>query len=240
MLRKLVTTFEDSHMFLALLTVLAGIGGVFGLHMDPVKVEAVLLPAIVAIGAHGFRAGNAKQIAISVGQLLERLAPALAPAIASTLAALNDAPPLPPAPPAPPASTAAAPRGAARIGVLVTIALGLAVVNVVSFVGCSPGVRTTTINTTFATLDAARASLDAYAKSHEDIIVQGSTSLADGQAKLAAFRTDVHKVNADIDTGYKLAGAAAAANDSGSLTTLSNAVQLVAHELAAVEKGLHP
>lgn len=131
------------------------------------------------------------------------------------------------------------PKGFVRVSVLAAIAV-VATITVVPFVACSPGARTTTINTTVATLDAAQKSLQTYVQDHESTIVTGATSLADGQGKLATFRSAVNKVELAIATGYRAAAAATAANDDSTLTALSQAALLVAGELAAIEKGLSP
>lgn len=131
-------------------------------------------------------------------------------------------------------------RGLAKWGASTVLVLGLAVAVMSTVPACSSSQRTKVIFATVATIDTAETSLEAYTKSHEAQLIASASSLADGQAQLAAFRSQVTKVETAIATGYKLAAAAALENDDPSLTTLAKGAELVATELVAIEKGLAP
>lgn len=94
---------------------------------------------------------------------------------------------------------------------------------------CTNTQRQTTLKTTLVTVDAARDAFAAFDTTIEQSIVAQATSVADGEAKLAAYRADRTKIRTYFATAYHAIAAAAIANDDQSITSMQAAVaQLIA------------
>jgi hypothetical protein len=122
--------------------------------------------------------------------------------------------------------------GRARLTVMLLLAIFGSIGLGLTAGGCSATTRQDTIKAALLTTDAARDGLRAYEQVHEHAIIQSATSLADGTAKLAAFRTQVDKVVAGLGAAYHALLAASLANDDASL---ANAQAIATQVIAAVQ-----
>lgn len=114
----------------------------------------------------------------------------------------------------------------------------LAVFALVALIACGASTRQKTITTTLHALDTAEAAFVDFDGKHQLELVSASTSLADGQAKLASYRKDRDKVGQTIVFAYRAVAAAAQLDDDPSVSSMIQAAALVAQELATL--GVKP
>ncbi len=88
------------------------------------------------------------------------------------------------------------------------------------------GSRQHLLSSTFAGVKAADDAFATWDRSHQDGIVSHATTLADGEAQLAAYRADRARVEAAFVVAYKALAAALLDSDSSTTAVLAAAADL--------------
>lgn len=99
---------------------------------------------------------------------------------------------------------------------------------------CGASARDKTIRATFNATNVAADHLVTFSKEQEAKIVAEATSLPDGEAKLAAFRTKVDKAELALASVYRAIAVAALAKDDKSVVTLLQVAAILKDELTAL------
>jgi hypothetical protein len=119
---------------------------------------------------------------------------------------------------------------------------------VLAGIACGPSATQKTIGTTVAVLDTANAAFigsaggcsGCYVQRHEQAIIAGATSAADGATKLATFRGQVANVELGFAVAYQAAATAWTANNDGALAALAAAATAVATDISKLEGSAAP
>lgn len=80
--------------------------------------------------------------------------------------------------------------------------------------GCGASQRESTLRTSFVSINAVRDGFVSWDQAHQARLVQDATSLADGQAKLAAYRAARERVDAAFQIAYRAVAFAAVTEDA--------------------------
>lgn len=108
-----------------------------------------------------------------------------------------------------------------------SLVLLIAVTAIAGQTGCAASTRESTIKTAMVAVEATDRAFVAYdAMKLADIVVE-STSLEDGQAKLANYRKTQSNIKKALVTAYSAIGVAAALNDDHSLSSMEAAIKSV-------------
>jgi hypothetical protein len=101
--------------------------------------------------------------------------------------------------------------------------------------GCGASQRESTLRTSFVSVNAVRDGFAAWDQAHQAGIVQSATSLADGQAKLAAYRAARERVDAAFQVAYRAVAFAAVTEDAPLSQVLTALAELQAAVVALRE-----
>lgn len=97
---------------------------------------------------------------------------------------------------------------------------------------CSHNARTSTIQTAFASVNAASKAFVFYDLQHQQEIVSQGADRTSVETALADWRTKRRTVELVFDSAYRAIATAATFNDDPSLQGMLNAVAILSQELA--------
>ena len=105
------------------------------------------------------------------------------------------------------------------------------IILLISLGACAASTREKTIQTTFASLEAAENGFDAFSDQHQLDIATQAPDKATGEAQLAAFRKQRDAVKAKLAAAFHLLGAAVAVDNDQSVAAAVQAAAMVAQAL---------